>query len=367
MSASFILVAIAAVLALTGSTAAEPTRDRLSRVAQGAKRVERAVLLNAAVIGTRIVAVGERGIVALSDDSGLTWRQAAQVPSSVTLTSVKFATPMIGWAVGHGGVVLRTTDGGERWVAQLDGLKAAHLALQQALAQSGDKDAGKRLQDAELLVTDGADKPFLDIECLDEQRVIVVGAYGLIFASTDGGTNWTPWMGRLDNPKGLHLYSIRKSGEKLVLVGEQGLVLHSGNAGTSFSRWSSPYAGSWFSLALTRDGDFVVAGLRGNAYRVSDDGKSWQHLEGATPSAFTSVVPYRDDCLLLTNQAGQVFSLRSGQNGLQRLAVPALAPVTGITRLASGSWLALTAQGPADLGLLESACGAPTSGQKTNP
>ena len=72
------------------------------------------------------LAVGERGIVLLSDDSGMTWRQA-RVPVSVSLTAVQFVDAEQGWAVGHLGVVLHTEDGGETWHKQLDGERACLL------------------------------------------------------------------------------------------------------------------------------------------------------------------------------------------------------------------------------------------------
>src|SRR5437868_2175092 len=60
--------------------------------------------------GNRVVAVGLRGHIVYSDDSGATWRQAL-VPVSVDLLGVSFPSPKVGWAVGHGGVVLATRDG----------------------------------------------------------------------------------------------------------------------------------------------------------------------------------------------------------------------------------------------------------------
>jgi len=49
-----------------------------------------AMILASTLAGQRIVAVGERGTVLLSDDAGKTFRQAKQVPISATLTSVYF-------------------------------------------------------------------------------------------------------------------------------------------------------------------------------------------------------------------------------------------------------------------------------------
>src|SRR3954464_14245696 len=78
-------------------------------------------LLNAAVFaGGRVVAAGQRGHVGSSDDKGKTWTQA-EVPVSSDLTALSFPSSQRGWAVGHDGVVLATTDGGRSWTRQLDG------------------------------------------------------------------------------------------------------------------------------------------------------------------------------------------------------------------------------------------------------
>jgi photosystem II stability/assembly factor-like uncharacterized protein len=81
---------------------------------------------------SRTVAVGEHGIVLISDDGGR-WHQG-QSPVSVTLTSVQFVDAKRGWAAGHSGVILHSEDGGEHWVRQLDGATAAQLALKEAEA-----------------------------------------------------------------------------------------------------------------------------------------------------------------------------------------------------------------------------------------
>ena len=53
-------------------------RDGPARVRAGALR---STLLDVASAGQRLVAVGERGHVLLSDDQGKTWRQARTVPT----------------------------------------------------------------------------------------------------------------------------------------------------------------------------------------------------------------------------------------------------------------------------------------------
>lgn len=305
---------------------------------------ERTVLQAAIMAGKRIVAVGERGMVLLSDDGGLHWRQAGGVPVGVTLTAVRFINAKQGWAVGHGGVILHSRDGGETWSRQADGNKLAKIALdaaqQLANAVPGDANAARQLKAAQQLVGDGPDKPLLDLYFSDASHGFVVGAYNLFFETADGGATWTSVMNRLDNPKSLHLYAIRAEGTSLYLAGEQGLMLRSQDSGRSFQRLASPYEGSWFSLVTMPDGALFAAGLRGNAFYSPDRGQSWKRIEGAAPSSFIAAVSLGDGTALLTNQAGQLLTSRAGAP-MTALAMPMLPPLCDVLPLPDGGLLAV--------------------------
>lgn len=119
VSASLLLVNEIVVGAEVG------VRDVLDQPARLSERAVSSVLNAVVLAGTRLVAVGERGVVLLSDDNGRSWRQAGSVPVSVALTDVHFVSATHGWAVGHSGVVLHSDDGGETWMRQLDGNQAA--------------------------------------------------------------------------------------------------------------------------------------------------------------------------------------------------------------------------------------------------
>ena len=77
-------------------------------------RIDTVLLLDAARAGKRLIAAGERGRIFLSDDEGATWRPAVS-PSQATLTTLYFLDARQGWAAGHDGVVLHSTDGGATW------------------------------------------------------------------------------------------------------------------------------------------------------------------------------------------------------------------------------------------------------------
>jgi len=281
----------------------------LDQPALQSAKAPRSVLLAVTRAGERLVAVGERGIILLSDDSGTSWRQA-QVPASVSLTSVQFVDAEQGWAVGHLGVVLHSADGGETWSKQLDGIQAAQLALK-AAQQGGD---AKLLKAAEWLVADGPDKPFLDLYFSDRQHGYIVGAYGLILRTVDSGASWQAWMGQVENPEGLNLYGIRAQGDQLFIAGERGLLLRSSDGGQSFHKLQSPYEGSFFGLLASRSGGLLAYGLRGNAWWTSDRGDSWQQLDTGVESALSAGLELSDGRLLLASQSGEL--LLSGDGGL---------------------------------------------------
>ncbi|HSV45596.1 MAG TPA: YCF48-related protein, partial [Ramlibacter sp.] len=205
------------------------------------------------------------------------------------------------------------------------------------------------LQEAQRLVADGPDKPLLDLHFFDARRGIVVGAYGLAFATGDGGQSWQPWMQRLPNPKGAHLYALRVHGDTLLVAGEQGLVLRSTDGGQAFRRLELPYAGSFFTAELTSAQDMVVAGLRGNVWRSSDGGGTWAQAHSPAPVTVTASTVLPDGRLLLANQAGQVFQLAG--TTLDPLTRQVLPPLNALQAAGSGALLALGVQGAIKLPL----------------
>jgi photosystem II stability/assembly factor-like uncharacterized protein len=299
-----------------------------------------AATLAVARAGDRLVAVGERGTVLLSDDHGASWRQA-QVPVQATLTAVSFADARTGWAAGHLGVILRSDDGGATWQKQLDGVQAAEL-VKQAAQRSGDDAA---MAQAQRLVEEGADKPFFDLEFIDAQRGFAVGAYNLMFATMDGGKNWTALGPRLPNAKNLHLYGVRARGRTLVIAGEQGLLLRSTDGGASFSALASPYKGSFFGLLQTRGGALVAYGLRGSAYRSTDEGLHWDKLDTGLPMAIGAGMALPDGGFVLVSQAGD--ALVGGPDGpaLRRIPAREAARVSGAALAADGSLVLASLRG----------------------
>lgn len=332
------LALLVACLSASLVASAEPVGSALERPAVLSAGAASAYLLGIAQAGERLVVVGERGIILLSDDAGISWRQV-QVPVSVTLTVVRFADANNGYAVGHGGSVLVTRDGGETWTLSLEGQRAARIILAAAQAK-GD---ARGIAEAERLVEDGPDKPLLDVLVYDALNARVIGAYGLALSTSDGGETWTSWLERSVNPGGLHLNAVRRNGERIVIAGEQGLVLLSEDGGGSFRPLETPYAGSFFTLELPSATEIVVAGLRGNILRSIDGGETWDALESPVEASITASALQADGQLVFVNQAGSVMHERAGR--LVPVNVNPLPPLNNVLATRQAGLLVLSGQG----------------------
>jgi photosystem II stability/assembly factor-like uncharacterized protein len=334
------LIALCALVPLAGH--AGKFVDSLDTPAQKTALASSSVMQGVVRAGKRLVAVGERGHIVFSDDGGGRWLQS-EVPVAADLTAVHFPTAEQGWAVGHGGVVLHSRDGGRHWVKQLDGRQAADLAFAYYRDRAQNEQGARALEQARWLVAEGADKPFLDVWFDNERVGYIVGAFNLIFKTDDGGQSWEPWLHRIDNPGGLHLYAIRGSGAGLYIAGEQGLVLRLDAAGRRFVSVATPYKGSYFGLLVKSD-MLLVYGLRGNAYRSVDGGRRWIRSDTGISSGITGGAALDDGRLVLVSQSGQVLVSRDEGASFAPLAVDPPLPFHGVTPAGSNA-IALAGMG----------------------
>lgn len=330
---------------LPGSALAQqpgkPTPAALTQPALLSAKALAAAMLAVTRAGQRLVAVGERGTVLLSDDHGKQWRQAAAVPVQVSLTSVSFVDEHLGWASGHMGTLLHTRDGGLNWHKQLDGVSAAALVADAARA-SGD---ARAIADAQALVDEGPDKPFFDLAFTDAQRGFAVGAYGLLFATLDGGRTWTPQPSRVANPGGLHLYGVRALANQIVIAGEQGLLMRSTDGGANFTAVPSPYKGSFLGLQQSPHGALVAHGLRGSAYRAGADGLNWVKLESPTPASLGAGTVLPNGGFVLVSQVGEVLLAPREAKALRRLPMREAVPISGVALAADGTLVMASLRG----------------------
>ncbi|MBU4442128.1 MAG: hypothetical protein KJ602_06715, partial [Actinobacteria bacterium] len=129
-------------------------------------------------------------IVLQTSDGGTNWR-------SVDLYDTCFADALNGWAVGDGGVIIHTTDGGSTWAAQtstttngLNGISAASTTVAWAVGAGGTiistTDGGSTWAAQTSTTTNGLN----GISAASTTVAWAVGAGGTIVKTINGGTNW---------------------------------------------------------------------------------------------------------------------------------------------------------------------------------
>jgi photosystem II stability/assembly factor-like uncharacterized protein len=273
------------------------------------------MVLDATRAGTRIVAVGEHGNVLLSDDDGKTQRQSRKVAADLTLTAVSFSDARNGWAVGHGGVILHTADGGETW------------ALQR--------------QDA------AVDQPLLTVYFRDAQHGWAGGLWSLLLSTQDGGATWQKVeLPAQDGGKRTDLNLLKifasQSGQ-LYIAAERGTVLHSADNGASWHYLNTGSKASLWSGTAVGAKTLLVAGLGGRMLRSTDDGASWALVNAGANGSITQLkadgaqvwASSLDGRLLHSRDEGQTWQADGA----------AAEPLTALAARADGSQLRYTRRG----------------------
>ena len=314
----------------TIQTAGGVELDLLKIPAEASPRAAFSAIMDVKKVGDQLVAVGQWGHILLSGSTCGGWVQA-DVPVSVTLTAVYFPTVEKGWAVGHEGVVLHTEDGGKTWVKQLDGYEINTLVQKQLVQLIDEKEAlleretdnlspeeqqllekkiedlGFFLSDAEMALEEGPTRPLMDVWFKNDQEGIIVGVFGTILKTIDGGKNWTALLDRLENPNGYHYYGITRSGDNLFIAGEMGMLFRSEDFGETWKVLTSPYDGSFFGIVGNPEGNFIAAfGLRGNLCYSLDNGENWQH-KGIGQSSISGGAWLSSNALCLAAVDGSIY------------------------------------------------------------
>lgn len=271
-----VLVAALALLARPPLRSRPASASERVRWAEQMPLAAHSLLLDGIRREDRIIAVGERGHVLISADRGLTWTQA-QVPANDVLTAVTAVGRNLAWAVGHGPVVLRSTDGGTTWVRR-------HLP-------------------------EVAPEPLLDVWFADERRGVAIGAYGRVMTTEDGGDSWRP--GLID-PREPHANAIvQGSRQALYVAAEFGMLFKSVDGGRSWIALEPPHGGSFFGMLAL--GDALLAyGLRGRLVRSTDGGLSWATVETGSADTLLAGLLRHDGTVLLGGVGGTLLISRDG-------------------------------------------------------
>jgi len=137
-------------------------------------------------------------IILKTTNSGNNWIIQGQ-SSPIRLFSVDFINVNTGYTSGDGGVILKTTNGGNNWKQLISGYTDVNLISIKALSDNVVYAVGGSLYNSIIIKsTDGGDKwipqesytnnALYDIEFTNDSTAYIVGKYGTILKTTNGGT-----------------------------------------------------------------------------------------------------------------------------------------------------------------------------------
>ena len=260
----------------------------------------------AAIDADRAVVVGYGGKILLTTDGGYTWT----LPASGTdraLYSVDFVDGLNGWVSGQDGILLRTTDGGQSWT-RLPSPTAVYmfaidfLDLQHGWAV-GDRSLMLETHDggatwtvrkvspvgSEAAAEDiaSAEPVLYDVHFLTRDVGWIVGEFGKILHTTDGGTTWRAQQESLLGGEIVDVLDIPTffgarfpSEREGVAAGLDGKIARTTDSGASWKfdpmRLEYPIADPLFQPFLAPDGSGWAVGAAGEVVRLSAPGQAWE-------------------------------------------------------------------------------------------
>lgn len=287
------------MLALCGAGAAESSGGTSATAPHAA----RALLLDGARIDDRLIVVGMRGHILVSDDEAESWRLASS-PTRAMLTAIHMHDARLGWAVGHDAIILRTVDGGDTW-------QRVHHAPEE-------------------------ERPLLDVLFFDARNGLAIGAYGYLLSTADGGETWAPGAVGEDD---YHMNAVTSAAGVLYVGAESGIAYRSDDRGATWQSLEPPYSGSWFGAIALDASTVILAGLRGRMYRSDDGGSSWTRIPTDTKASLTSILRVGQEKIVVTGLDGVLLESRDGGRSASLRRLPDRAGVSGALPLADGGLL----------------------------
>ena len=201
-----------------------------------------------------------------------------------------------GWIVGELGRVFRTSDGGATWSRQNTGSTKPFLAIScidEQTAWIGGKagilyrttDAGATWK----LLTPNTTKHIFDMAFVDGSNGVAVGDWGLIMHTSDGGDTWT-LLGMPEDfvlstmaediglePDDTILYAVSFADDRTGwIVGEFGTILKTTDGGKTWRQQQGPVESTLFGVHFDSPERGWAVGIDSVLLATEDGGETWR-------------------------------------------------------------------------------------------
>lgn len=240
--------------------------------------------------GNKVWAVGHQGTILMSADVGKTWQVNFKAGTDSPFLDILFFDESQGIAIGAYGLFYRTLDGGKSWQKEIH---PSILLLDDQTYLAEVKSESDELYKAEV----AALQPHLNqITLLNQNRLIMVGEFGLIAISDDKGKSWQ----RLDDI----------------------------------------YVGSFFSVAAQTQ--VIVSGLRGHVFytdQALNQSTPWQSINLSEPVNINTAVKLPDQTWRLFGNSQTYWKWSVGMKQAEAVAQLKSKAIVGATIFNHKIWL----------------------------
>ncbi|MCS0631239.1 YCF48-related protein [Telluria mixta] len=211
-----------------------------------------------------LVAVGNHGVVLITEDGGASWKNVDVPKSNIAnkLVRVKAFSDGSAWATGEAGSVLHSTDFGKTWVQTGPGGDAAwndiHVASN-LLCLVGEFGQIKISDDGGASWKDSASPvktSLMSVAFSDDSKGVAVGLGGTVLVTQDAGRNWAQETAASSDD----LFRVMWDARRWLAVGANGTVaIRSVESSNWSTRRISALDRNWYT-AIVRQGDSYYLG-----------------------------------------------------------------------------------------------------------
>lgn len=237
-------------------------------------------------------AVGGGGTIIYTNDGGTSWTEQNSGIGN-TLNGVSFVNDRNGWAVGLSSRVIRTVNGGIDWSLKNNGIAGALYGVSFVSSRIGWAVG----QNANIYHTNNGGDTWnsqystngewlYGVSFVSSITGWAVGNNGTILHTTNGGTTWIPQTSSITNT----LYEVTFIDDlNGWAVGTEGTILHTNNGGTNWHEQDSGISEVLWGISFVNSTTGWVTGANGVILHTNDGGSTWSSQSGATDNRLESV------------------------------------------------------------------------------
>lgn len=281
------------------------------------------------------------GTGSVSFYDGSAWSRQT-TPVTQTLEQVSFTSTTRGWAVGQGGVIVATSDGGTTWTSQtspsgqnlwdLDCIGATTTCV--AVGNGGviiRTTNGTAWTSLASPTTQG----LWDVDCISTTACWAVGNGGTIVRTTNGTTWTTQTSGTTSNLQAVSCLDANRCWA----VGVGGVMRVTTNGGATWTAGASGTTQALWRIQMIDANVGYLVGSNGVASKTTDGGATWTPLTVPNATYYALSCVNAMDCLTGSTAPAALITKDGGANWSEALpgyiefvpTTPNLAPTTGVS------------------------------------